>query len=75
VTFDCSCRTKMAVYVRIGSIIPMFSSQVVELARSTEDLIDKDFTLLVAAGKLANNLKYEGTLYIDDFISHAYKQD
>lgn len=48
----------MAVYFKIGSIIPMFSSQVVEQARSTEDLIDKDFTLLVVAGKLADNLKY-----------------
>jgi len=39
ISFDCYDRTKMAVFFRVGSIIPIYDRTLVLKARSTEDLV------------------------------------
>jgi alpha-glucosidase (family GH31 glycosyl hydrolase) len=66
----------MAVFFRVGSVIPVFDSSRVASAQSTEDLVsDLEIKLRVVPGRHTDNLTCTGRLYIDDFHSHAYQQN
>ena len=75
ITFDCYDRTKMAVFFRVGAIIPVYDQELVQQARSTEDLVGCPITLRLIPGKLSEYLRYKGRLYVDDYRTHAYKQN
>ena len=64
----------MAVFFRVGSIIPVFDKEYVKKARSTEDLVGENLriTLWVIPGFSNANLNYKGSLYLDDFRTHQY---
>lgn len=63
----------MAVYFRVGSVIPVFDAVKVASARSTEDLVaDLKIKIRVIHGKAQDNLTYSGRLFIDDFHSTTY---
>lgn len=66
----------MAVFFRVGAIIPCFRKEMVEKARSTEDLIQSTLELhsRVIPGRLADSLKLSGEVYIDDFNSFDYRR-
>ena len=72
-TFPTEGLSRMLIFFRVGSVIPLYTAADVEKALSTEDLVDAQLEIVPIFD--SDNTAITSTLYLDDMKTLAYKKE